>query len=369
MVVTPWEVRGDIDYNKLIKEFGTQPITDDLLKRVENITGETHFMLRRGLFFSHRDLNWILDEHEKGNKFYLYTGRGPSDNVHIGHLVPWIFTKWLQDKFDVDLYFQMTDDEKFLFKDNLELEDTNKMAYENALDVIALGFDPEKTFIFSDLDYSKTLYKQALRVAKKLTFSTVKATFGLKNESNVGQIFFTSMQAVPSFLPSILKGKNIPCLIPMAIDQDPHFRIARDILPKLGYYKPAALHTRFLPGLQGPESKMSASDPNSTIFTNDTPEVVEQKIQKAFSGGAETLEEHKEKGGNPDIDTAAQYLYFMFEPNDDKVKEIFDSYRSGALTTGEIKKILIEKVNAFLKHHQAEKEKAKKNLDKFILKD
>ncbi len=369
MIVTPWEVKGDIDYNKLIKEFGTQPLTSDILKRLEKVAGELHFMLRRGLFFSHRDLDWILDEYEKGNKFYLYTGRGPSAGVHIGHLIPWVLTKWLQDKFDVELYFQMTDDEKFLFNDTLELENTNKMSYENALDVIALGFDPEKTFIFSDIDYSKTLYREALKVAKKLTFSTVKATFGLKNESNVGQIFFTSMQSVPCFLPSIKAGKNIPCLIPMAIDQDPHFRISRDIMPKLGYYKPAALHTRFLPGLQGPDSKMSASDPNSTIFTNDTPEQVAEKIQKAFSGGATTLEEHKEKGGNPDIDTAAQYLYFMFEPDDSKVKEIFDSYRSGALSTAEIKKMLITKVNAFLKEHQKAKILAKKNLDKFILKD
>ncbi len=369
MVVTPWEVRGNIDYNQLIKEFGTEPLTDDLLKRLEKAAGETHFMLRRKLFFSHRDLNWLLDEHEKGNEFFLYTGRGPSGGTHIGHLIPWILVKWFQDKFGAELYFQMTDDEKFLFNSKLDIEETNKLAYENALDVIALGFDPEKTFIFSDIDYAKTLYKQAIRVAKKLTFSTVKATFGLKNESNVGQIFFTSMQAVPAFLPSVLKGKNIPCLIPMAIDQDPHFRIARDILPKLGYYKPATLYTRFLPGLQGPDSKMSASDPNSTIFTNDTPDIVSQKIQKAFSGGAETLEEHKEKGGNPDIDTAAQYLYFMFEPDDNKVKEIFDGYRSGAITTGEIKQMLITKVNAFLKQHQAAKQEAKKNLDKFILKD
>jgi len=140
--VTPWEVSGKIetiDYDRLIKEFGTEKLTEDLIKRLEKHTGPRHLLLRRGVFFSHRDLGWVLDEYEKGNKFYLYTGRGPSGHTHLGHLVPWILTKWLQDKFGVELWFQMTDDEKFLFKEKMTIEKANNFAYENALDVIALG--------------------------------------------------------------------------------------------------------------------------------------------------------------------------------------------------------------------------------------
>jgi tryptophanyl-tRNA synthetase len=365
--VTPWEVSGDIDYNKLIAEFGTEQINDKLLERIKKHTGELHPYLKRKIFFSHRDMNWILDEYEKGNKFFLYTGRGPSDRVHLGHITVWRFTKWLQDKFGAELWFQMTDDEKFLFKPDLELEDTNKLAYENALDVIALGFDPKKTHIFSDVDYAKTLYPQALRVAKKLTYSTVKASFGFKDDSNVGKIFFTSMQSVPCFLPSVLAKKNIPCLIPLAIDQDAHFRITRDIMPKLGYYKPAILHQRFLPALSG-SGKMSASE-GVTIYTTDTPKEVKDKINKyAFSGGKDTVVEHRKHGGNPDIDSAYQWLTF-FEDDDKKLKKIYDDYKSGALLSGELKAILIEKINAFLKEHQEKREKAKKVIDKFMVKD
>jgi tryptophanyl-tRNA synthetase len=366
-VVTPYEVKGDIDYARLVKEFGTELINDKLLQRIKKHTGELHPFLKRKIFFSHRDLNWILDEYDKGNKFFLYTGRGPSERVHIGHLTVWQFTKWLQDKFGAELWFQMTDDEKFLFKPNLTLEETNKLSYDNALDVVALGFDPKKTHIFSDVDYAKTLYPQALKVAKKLNFSTVKATFGFKEDNNVGQIFFTSMQSVPCFLPSVLKGKNIPCLIPLAIDQDAHFRISRDILPKLGFYKPAIVHQRFLPALTG-GGKMSASE-GVTIYTTDTPKEVEQKIKKhAFSGGRDTLEEHRKLGGNPDIDTSYQWLTF-FEEDDAKLKKIYDDYKSGKMLSGELKQILIDKLNSFLAQHQKAREKAKSQLDKFILKD
>ena len=62
--------------------------------------GEIHPLLKLGYFFSHRDFDWILDKKSKGESFYLYTGRGPSGMVHMGHLMPWIFTKYLQDKFD-----------------------------------------------------------------------------------------------------------------------------------------------------------------------------------------------------------------------------------------------------------------------------
>ena len=121
-VVTPWNVEGDIDYDKLIKRFGTQKITSDLLTKIEKFTKESHFMLRRGIFFSHRDLNRLLDDYEKGKKFFLYTGRGPSGHTHIGHLVPWVFAKWLQDKFGAKMYFQLTDDEKFWSKKDMTLE-------------------------------------------------------------------------------------------------------------------------------------------------------------------------------------------------------------------------------------------------------
>jgi tryptophanyl-tRNA synthetase len=366
-LVTPWQVTGDIEYDRLIKEFGTEPITDSLIKRIEKHAGEVHPYLKRRIFFCHRDMNWILDQYEKGNRFFLYTGRGPSEKVHLGHITVWSFVRWLQDKFGAELWFQLTDDEKFLFKPKLTIEDTNRLAYENALDIIALGFDPKKTHIFSDIDYSKTIYPQALRVAKKLTFSTVKATFGFQDHFNVGQIFFTSVQSVPCFLPSVKAKKNIPCLIPLAIDQDAHFRITRDIMPKLGYYKPAIIHQRFLPALNG-SGKMSASE-GVTIYTTDTPKEVAKKINKyAFSGGQATVEEHRRLGGNPDVDIPYQWLTF-FEFDDGKLKRIYDDYKSGKLLTGEMKKLLIDKLNGFLAEHQEKREKARSVLHKFIEKD
>jgi len=369
-IVTPWEVKGEVDYDKLVKEFGTNLISDNLINKIEKHAGKLHYMLKRKIFFSHRDLDILLKEYEQGKKFALYTGRGPSGHTHIGHLIPWIFTKWLQDVFDAPLYFQITDDEKFLCKPNLSKEKTTSLGYENALDLIALGFDPKKTFIFVDTDYSKTLYNVAIQIAKKVTASNAKSVFGFTNETNIGMYFWPAMQAAPCFLPSILSGEKIRTLIPAAIDQDPYWRIARDVAPKLGYPKTAAIHCTFLPALTGPSGKMSTSEgEQSTIFTTDDEKTVKNKVMKyAFSGGKDTLEEHRKHGGNPDIDISYQWLRFL-EEDDKKLKKIYDDYSSGKLLSGELKQILVDKLNNFLKKHRENKEKAKKQLHKFILKD
>ncbi|MBM2819048.1 MAG: trpS [Nitrosarchaeum sp.] len=303
----------------------------------------------------------ILDDYEKGRKFFLYTGRGPSGHTHIGHLVPWVFSKWLQDKFDVNMYFQLTDDEKFYSKQNLTLEDTSRFAYENALDFIALGFKPNNTKIIINTKNIQTLYPIAAQVAKKINFSNTKAVFGFTNETNIGMIFYTSLQSAPCFI------EDKPVLIPLGVDQDPHFRLTRDIAPKIGKPKPALIHNIMIPGLSGPRGKMSASDENGTIYTTDSPNIVKKKINKhAFSGGQSDIEQHRKLGGNPDIDVSYQYLRIFFEPDDKKLKSIHDDYKSGKMLTGELKAILIEKINEFLAAHQAKREKAKDQIAQFL---
>jgi len=251
----------------------------------------------------------------------------------------------------------------------LSLEETKNYAYENMLDIIALGFDPKKTFIFLDTEYSKTLYNIAIQVAKKTTFSTVKAVFGFTNETNTGMIFFPAMQTAPCFLPTVLKGKEIPTLIPAAIDQDPYWRgIAREVARKLNYPKPAQIHCMFLPGL-AEGGKMSASQPDSAIFTTDSPETVTRKVSRAFTGGAPSVEEQKKNGGNPDICPIHKYYYYLFEEDDKAVEELYYNCKKGKLMCKDCKAELAVRINKFLAKHQKEREKAKKKIKDFLLRD
>ena len=365
--VTPWEVTGEIDYDLLVEKFGTKRIGDALMSRMASY-GPIHPLLRRGVVYSHRDLEWVLDRYDSGEPFYLYTGRGPSGNTHLGHLMPWLFTKYLQETFHAPLYFQLTDDEKFLFNESLELKDTHKAAYENLLDIIAVGFDPKLTKIFLDTEYVHNLYPLAIKAAKRVTFSTAKAVFGFDNSTNIGSIFYTAMQTAPAFLGSELAGKNVPCLIPCGIDQDPHFRVTRDIAPLLGYYKPALMHNKMFPGLQGTD-KMSSSQPNSTVYTTDPPKLIRKKIMSAFTGGAVTVEEQRRTGGHPEVCSVFKYKLYLFENDDRKMDELHELCKSGGILCGECKKTLADSVVRFLEEHQERREAAKERINDFILRD
>jgi tryptophanyl-tRNA synthetase len=358
--VTPWEVEGKVDYIRIINEFGLKEIDNDILEKIKSFTGELHVLLRRKHFFAHRDLDKVLAE-VKTNGFFLYTGRGPSGPMHIGHLIPFMFTKWLQDKFKVNVYIELTDDEKFLEpKRKLTLEETKKWAYENILDIIAVGFDESRTFIFQDTEYIKNMYQLALKVAKRINFSTVKAVFGFTNESNIGLIFFPALEIVPTFFEDKI------CLIPAAVDQDPFWRLQRDVADSLRKRKAAQIHSKFLPPLTGIEGKMSASKPETSIYLTDDEKTVREKIYKyAFSGGQPTIELHRKLGGNPDIDVSFQWLKILFEEDDDKLKKIEEDYRSGKLLTGELKDILIEKLVKFLQEHQRKREEAREKVKDF----
>ena len=145
------------------------------------------------------------------------------------------------------------------------------------------GFNPDKTFIFSDIDYMGTMYPLVCKVAKKITFNQAQGALGLDKSANLGKVMHTAVQAAPSFpecFPHIFgQRKDVRCLIPQAIDQDPFFRITRDIAPKLGLQKPVCVHSMFFPALQGHGTKMSSSaDTPSTIFVTDTPEMIKKKV-------------------------------------------------------------------------------------------
>lgn len=113
------------------------------------------------------------------------------------------------------------------------------------------------------------------------------------------------------------------------------------------------MHAKFLPALQGANTKMSASNTNSAIFMTDDPKTIAKKIKShAFSGGGASREEHERDGGNPDIDVAYQYLSF-FEDSDEKMEELASGYRAGTLSTSQMKEACIEKLQKIVGDFQA----------------
>jgi len=352
--VTPFVVTSVSDYNKLVTDFGCTPMTQALFDRFEKLTKTTVPIGYRNFVISHRDFGKVLDSIEKHEPVYLYTGRGPSsDRMHLGHLVPFQFCQFLQTALKVPVVIQLTDDEKFIFKEDLTLDIIAQMVVENVKDIIACGFDPSTTFIFTNTGFIGAMYSMVLKIQKLVNLHQVLNTFGFSVDgTSIGKIAFPAMQAAPAFAETFTTTlfktaggpanvRKIRCLIPCAIDQDPYFRVCRDIAPRLKHHKPSVIHTKFLPGLEGTQTKMSSSKPESCIFLGDSAKQIRKKINKAFSGGQEFLDDHRRIGGDPNIDVAYCLLTFFAGDN---CTQPFENFKSGVMSCGEMKSLAADTV-------------------------
>ncbi|KAL6121731.1 Tryptophan--tRNA [Nucleospora cyclopteri] len=372
--ITPWEVRGSnsptqsINYEHLIDQFGCQKFTKNLLERIEKITGKkANRFFRRNLVFAHRDFNKLLDLVEQGVKFYLYTGRGPSSrNLHIGHTIPFLLCKSLQEMFSCPLIIQLTDDEKFYAKD-LSLESVQEYARENIKDIVCMGFESRLTHVFINSQKAHRFTANTLKISKMISIHDVFKVFGFDHSTSIGLAAFPATEIAPAFSSSFsFLPQQMPCLIPCAVDQDPFFRMARDKAAALGEQKPSLLYVALLPDLRGVNKKMSASDSSSSIFLGDTSSEIAQKIKKyAFSGGQQTKLMHQEMGGNTEIDVSYQYLRFFME-SDEELEIIKTKYEKGEMMSSEMKAMAIKEIQKFIGEFQEKRERiTKEEIRKF----
>lgn len=363
--VTPWEVSKNVNYDKLIKEFGLQP-----LRHLPKVF-EKQVLFRRGIIFAHRDFKQIVEAIENKKPFVMMTGLMPSGRFHFGHKMvadQIIFYQGLGAK----IYLTVADIEAYNSR-NLNLKELRETAIKEYLtNYLALGLDLKKCDFYFQSERStegrkaSSYYSLASLLARHATFNEYKAIYG---EITPGKMVSALLQAADMLHPQLAEFEDqpLPTIVPVGADQDPHLRLARDLSQRIKEFKFKQLSStyhQFMLGLKG--GKMSSSDPTSFIALSDFPEEAARKIKKhAFSGGQATLEEHRKKGGNPEIDVSFQMLKYGLEEDDKKLQKVHDDYKSGKLLSGELKQILIAKMTAFLKEHQKKMKRAEKVAEKF----
>ena len=110
---------------------------------------------------------------------------------------------------------------------------------------------------------------------------------------------------------------------------------------------------------------MSASLPETAIFTVDSPKVAQKKIMSAFTGGRATVKEQKRLGANPDVCSVYAYDYFLFM-NQNEIEELRFKCSSGNIMCGDCKQVLASRVSKFLTEHQEQREKAKDKIEEYL---
>lgn len=365
-IVTPWEVKGEIDYNKLMKEFGVSPMPELPEEFRKNL------LFRRGKIFAQRDFERIIEAYRRRKPFVMMTGLMPSGSFHIGHMIlarQMIFYQSIGAK----IYIAVADLEAYNARGTSLAEGRKTAVEQYVLNYIALGLKKENCEIYfqsarsKDAKKANAYYSLQNLLSRHATFNEFRAVYG---EITPGKMISSLLQASDMLHPQLdeFEGK-VPVVVPVGIDQDPHIRLARDMsgrIKEFSFLQLSSTYHQFVPGLDG--GKMSSSDPLSYVTLLDDPKTIKNKINKyAFSGGQPTIEEHRKLGGNTDIDVPYQWLTFL-EEDDKKLKQIHDDYRSGKMLTGELKAILIDKLNKFLEEHQKKREQARKHVEEFIMK-
>jgi tryptophanyl-tRNA synthetase len=227
MEVTPWEVSGDIDYEKLIKDFGVKP----MLKLPEIFNQNVLF--RRKVIFAHRDFENILNRIKNKKSFVMMTGLMPSGKFHLGHMIlaqQMIFYQKLGAK----IYIAVADLEAYNARKK-SLKELREIAIDQyILNYVALGLNLEKCEIYfqsersTDAKKSNAYYRLASNFSRYSTFNEFKAVYG---DISPGKMNASLLQASDMYHPQLpeFEGKPIVTFIPVGIDQDPHIRIARGI--------------------------------------------------------------------------------------------------------------------------------------------
>ncbi|KPI86061.1 putative Tryptophanyl-tRNA synthetase [Leptomonas seymouri] len=397
-VITPWNVAAKgpkgINYDRVLATFKAERVDEAVRQHIRDVIATyharanggvsasvgadgaaahpppppaLHHFFTRDIAFSHRDLHKALADIEETSRpghhaAFLYTGRGPSaGSMHLGHVLPFVLTKHLQDLFHLPLVIQITDDEKYLFRDvPFEGRQAEELINNNIKDIIAFGFNPRYTFIFRNTQYMGEMYTTVLPLQRSMTANAVKHTLGIADSDNVGKFSFPATQAAPCFSSAFRRvlqngGKPMRCLIPCAIDQDPFFVLTRAIAARLKQTPPALLHTKFLPALKGLEHKMSSSAAENGVITlHDTDKQVRKKLRKAFSGGCGTLAQMQANGANLEVDIAYQYLRF-FCTDDAVLDEVTRKYSSGTMSSGEVKDLAADCIISNVLHEWRER--------------
>jgi tryptophanyl-tRNA synthetase len=260
-----------------------------LLKRWDGLVGGAlHPLLRRGLARSHLGLGEILDCYEQKRPFYVFVSRGPpSTPMHLGHFVPLQLARWMQETMKCPVIIQLSDDEQYFASDALASDSSAlprcyEAARDNARDIVACGFNVEKTFVFSNFEYMPAMYPEVVKLQKLLPIKFVKEVLGAKDTDNCGQVAYAGVRAAPAFAASFARSKVLgpqyaaaQCLVLCAPDEHPFLSMMRELASP----KPALLHCQRLPSLLGVHRPIEAAD---ALYLSDAPKVVLSKVFYPF---------------------------------------------------------------------------------------
>ncbi|MDD3661656.1 MAG: tryptophan--tRNA ligase [Candidatus Dojkabacteria bacterium] len=353
-------IKNQIDENNLSLVDG-QSLKD--ISRIAKYMNGVHEYIDRGIIYAHLDFEPITTAIANKQPFTIVSGKNPSSSLHLGHLATFRMLLKFQE-LGGEIVIPLTSDESYIDGKVKNIKEAENIAYKIiAPQILAMGFDPQKTKILFHTQYAD-LYRISSTFGQYISINQLSSAFGINPSSTASQVFYRgAVQLSTILLPQLLEfGGNKNVLVPVSVDQHPYILLARDVAKKIGMIPPSEVVIPFLQSHKDPLIKMSSSKPDTCIYLTDTPDIVKNKLNKAYTGSVSTLDGHKRLGAIPEIDSCFQIIRYHHD-SIDYINQIYSDYKNGSLKSSDLKEITIKFVNDMLKGIQ---ERAKNVSDKEI---
>lgn len=352
-IIDPYGSELVEDYAKAIKDFGLEEFKLELFP-------EPNKLMRRRVVFAGRDLSIISKCIKEKKPFYALSGIMPTNNqIHLGNKMVVENLKYFQEHGAITII--LVADLEAQAARGVLLEEGRKRAMNFHIPAyIALGLDPKKTIFYFQSE-NKDVIHFAYQAAQKITLNEFKAVYG---SADPGRIMGAVTQIGDVLYPQF--KERMPGIIPVGVDQEPHIRLSRDVVNRMKkekFFLPSSLYHKYTPSLKG-KVKMSKSHPESCITIPEDINSVKKKIMGAVTGGRDTLEEHRKLGAEVDKCMVFELLKQHLIEDDKELDKIYKDYKSGKMTSGEIKQIAVDKMTEFMKDFEKKLEKARKQVHK-----
>lgn len=280
----------------------------------------------------------------------ILTGDRPTGQMHLGHYVGSLANRVrLQDSYEC--YFIVADLHTLTTQPEREhIAGVAANVHEMLLDYLAVGIDPERSVIFLQSGVPET-YELNLIFEMLVTVPRLERLPSLKDMALAqhleampfGLLGYPVLQAADILLPRAT-------LVPVGKDNEAHVEISREIARRFNrlygevFPLPEALigDVPTLIGTDG-QAKMSKSLGNAILLSDD-PDSVREKVMKMYTDPKRvSADVPGTVEGNP------VFIYHQaFNPDRDQVEDLKQRYRQGKVGDVEVKRKLIDAINAFL---------------------
>jgi len=259
----------------------------------------------------------------------------PTGKLHLGHLVG-ALENWVALQNEYQNYHLIAD--YHALTTNLDTAHIQQNSTDMLIDWLAAGLDPARSPMFRQSQIKEhtelhLIFSMLITAARLERNPAVKEQVRDLHIENVsyGHLGYPVLQAADILL---YRGD----LVPVGEDQVPHVEITREIARRFNlqygkvFPEPEAKLTKFarLPGLDGPDRKMSKSTGNTILLADSTDEI----SRKMRSAVTDPKKVRKNDPGRPEV-----CLVFTYHQkfNSQEQDEIAANCRIGALGCVECK--------------------------------